>query len=604
MKHYDNRKFVIIAIFIFIFIVIWVKLFHLQLINQSFKISSENNSRRKTVVYPIRGLIYDREGELIVSNELAYDMYIIPNNMEEFDTLSLCNHLNITKEEFDKKLEACIKYSKHRPSVFYKQISMGQYAVLQEYMYKYPGFFVQDRTVRRYNKDIAAHILGNVGEVNIEELRSDNYYAARDYIGKNGIEKYYEEQLRGEKGLTIQLVDVQGNIRESYAQGKYDTLAIPGKDIVLTIDAKLQEYGEKLLKNKKGSIVAIDPATGEILALVSSPTYSSSLLVGRHRGHNYDSLLKISDKPFLNRAVTSTYPPGSIFKMAQALLALQDGVLDPNQCYLCNKSLVGCHSHPPTTSVAKALQYSCNPYFYHVFKNLIQQGKEKSIFRDSRLGLVKWEENILDLGFNKRFDIGIPNVSKGFVPNADFYDRLYGKYRWAFSTIYSLSIGQGELLMSPLQMANFCAIIANRGYYIEPYLVKSVGGVDAQCVERKQTHTPFNKDYFEIIIEGMFDVVNEKRGTGLNAYSKEISICGKTGTIENPHGKDHAAFIALAPRNNPQIVISVYLENVGFGGVWAAPIAKLMIEKYLKVEEIDKELENRILGIEFIENNE
>lgn len=594
MKKYDNRKYYISAIILFFIFVIVFKLINLQIFDESLKISAENNSQRRITEYPARGLIYDRYGNLLVYNEAAYDLMLIPRKMKEFDTLSLCRDLNIDISDFYARLEKCISFSSFRPSVFYKQITAQQYSTLQEHLFKYPGFFVQNRTLRKYTSSLGAHILGDIGEIDKETLEKNPYYTGGNYIGKSGVEKYYETVLRGKKGVKIFLVDVHNNIQGSYMNGKYDTLAIPGKDLYLTIDSALQAYGERLMKNKVGSIVAIDPNNGEILALVSSPTYDPQLLVGRNRGKNYDSLLNAKSKPLINRAISSTYPPGSIFKIAQALVGLQEEVLKPNTFYPCDVSLVGCHGHLPAQGVARAIQYSCNPYFYMVFRSLVQRKIEKSIFKDSRIGLQLWKEKITGLGFDKAFDIGLPGVNKGQIPGPDYYDRKYGKYRWAFSTIYSLGIGQGEVLVSPLQMANFCAIIANKGYYYNPHIVKQIG---TDSVDRKnymKIFTPFDKKHFDVIIEGMEYAVNEDYGTGRNAIISGMRVCGKTGTVQNPHGKDHSVFIAFAPKDEPKIAIAVYVENAGFGGVWAAPIARLMMEKYLLDSIIDPDIEKII----------
>lgn len=600
MKTIKDRKYAIIGIVVVLFLIIWIQLFNLQILNVSLKISSDNNSQRKIVIYPSRGLIYDRDGVLLVSNEAAYDLMLIPRNMKEFDTLSLCSDLEINIENFRERLKYSREYSGYRPSLFYKQITATQYAKLQEHMYKYYGFFVQNRTLRRYKEEIAAHILGDVGEVSLETLKSDSYYSGGDYTGKSGVEQYYEKILRGEKGIQVYLVDVYGNIKDSYMGGMYDTLSIPGQDLTLTIDAELQRYGEYLMQNKIGSIVAIEPESGEILSLVSSPNYDPQLLVGRDRGSNYDSLINDKSKPLINRAISSTYPPGSVFKLAVSIVGLQEGVLKPYTSYPCDISTVGCHGHPPANGVEKAIQYSCNPYFYFVFKTLVQRGIEKSIFRDSRIGLDMWKEKIVALGFDRAYDIGIPGVNKGQVPGADFYDKLYGKHSWAFSTIYSLGIGQGELLISPLQMANFCAIIANRGFYYNPHIVKEIDHNPTTGTNTQKIFTPFDKSYFEIVANGMESVVNEEFGTGYYARINDIRVCGKTGTAENPHGEDHSIFVAFAPKDQPQIAVAVYIENAGFGGVWAAPIARLMIEYYIKGDVSNLNLEKRIVDEDFI----
>lgn len=602
MKNYEPRKFAIGGIILILFIIIWVRLFNLQIIDDSFKHSSDNNSQRRVTVYPGRGLIYDRNGSLLVCNEAAYDLMLVPRNMGEFDTLSICVDLGITIDDFYIRLKKCADYSNYRPSVFFKQIKSSQYAKLQEHLYRFPGFFVQARTLRKYTEGVAAHVLGDVGEVNVETLKADHYYSGGDYAGKSGMEKYYEKELRGVKGVKVFLVDVHSNIQGSYLNGKYDTVAVPGKNLTITIDLELQRYGELLMKNKIGSIVAIDPATGEILAMITSPSYDPQLLVGRQRGNNYDSLVHAQGKPLINRAISSTYPPGSIFKMANALVALQDGLINVNAFFPCDKSKVGCHGHPPANSVSRAVQYSCNPYFYYVFKTIVQRGKEKSVFKDSRIGLDLWKKKIVTLGFDRSLDIGLPGVNKGQVPGPDYYDRLYGKHRWAFSTIYSLGIGQGELLISPLQMAHFCAIIANRGFYYNPHLLKKVDNEAISGQNTQKVFTPFDKKYFDVIVDGMDHVVNDEYGTGFYARISDIRVCGKTGTAQNS-GKDHSVFIAFAPRDNPQIAISVYVENAGFGGVWAAPISKLMIEKYVKGYVTDTLLEKRIVESVIFETN-
>lgn len=591
----ESRKYGIVAIIVVIFIIIWIKLFSLQILDDSLKISSENNSKRRIVIYPSRGLIYDRNGVLLVCNEAAYDLLVIPNQIKSLDTLSLCKDLGIDLENFRKRLSGCEAYSKRRPSIFFKQINSMQYATIQEHMYKYQGFYVQNRTLRRYNEGAAAHVLGDVGEIDLDMLKSDSYYSGGDYVGKTGVESYFEKHLRGKKGVQYLLVDVHNNVQGTYMKGQYDTAAVPGNNLTLTIDVGLQKYAEALMRNKRGSIVAIEPSSGEILTMVSSPNYDPQLLVGRQRGRNYDSLSNVSESPLINRAI-NPQPPGSIFKIAHALVGLQEGVISPNTYYPCDRTKIGCHSHPPPVSVARALQYSCNPYFYFVFKDLIQRGLEPSIFRDSRIGLELWKNKIITFGFEKSFDIGLPGVSKGQIPGPDLYDTKYGKYRWAFSTIYSLSIGQGEVMVSPLQMANFCTILANRGFYYPPTLLSKIEGRDEVEEHSKQKiFPPFEKKYFDVVIEGMDYVVNQDYGTGYYARIPGVRVCGKTGTVENPHGEDHAVFIAFAPKDDPKIAVAVYVENAGFGGVWAAPIARLIMEKYLKTEISDIALEKRII---------
>ena len=596
---FDKKTYNILFIFCIIFLIIWIKMFYIQIIDKSLKKASENNTIRRITIYPSRGLIFDRNEKLLVYNEAAYDLFVTPIKIKDLDTVSLCKDLNISIEYFRKKLSKCIDYSTRKPSIIYSQITAEQYARLQEYLYKYKGFNVHNRTLRKYDSDIAAHILGDIGEIDMVQLNENTYYNAGDYIGKSGIEKYYEKELRGKKGVEYFLVDVNNNVKDRYQNGDCDTMAQLGKNLILTIDANLQKYGEELMKNKRGAIVAIEPATGEILTMVSSPNYPPQLMVGRQRGNNYDSLLNLKDKVLINRALYE-YPPGSVFKIAQALVGLSEKIITQYTFFPCDKSKVGCHNHPPCNGVHRAIQYSCNPYFYYVFRELVQRGIEKNVFKDARVGLDLWKEKIVTLGFNKSFDIGLPNVKKGHIPDADYYDRLYKKHRWAFSTIYSLAIGQGEVMVTPLQIANFCAILANRGFYYEPHIVKKID--DKNVAQKEKIRTPFDRADFEIIVQGMDWVVNGDYGTGYLARIPEINVCGKTGTVQNPKGKDHSVFIAFAPKDEPKIAIAVYVENAGFGGVWAAPIARLLMEKYLKTEISDNDLEKRILETNLLEN--
>ena len=596
MKDLSIRKFYVGGIFLAIFLIIIIRLFTIQVIDDSYKISSENNSQRRIVEYPARGLVFDRNGILLVSNETAYDLMIIPRQVTSFDTAMLMQDLGIDIDDLRMRIKKAIGYSRFKPSVFYKQMSKMQYAYFQEHMYRYPGFYVQTRSLRKYEKTIAAHILGDIGEIDLEGIQNDSYYAVGDYVGKSGIENYYENVLRGEKGVKVYIVDVHNRIQGSYENGEFDIAAKPGKAITLCIDERLQSYGELLMQNKIGSIVAIDPSNGEILTMVSSPGYDPNLLIGRQRGYNFDSLMKAPNKPLFNRAVNAAYPPGSIFKMVQAIIGLDQGIITPNTSFPCDQSIVGCHNHPPNTNLMRAIQYSCNPYFYMLTRKLIQRGFEKSIFRDSRVGLEIWKDKVLALGFEQSFDIGLPSVSRGKIPGPDYYDRIYGKYRWAYSTIYSLSIGQGEVLVTPLQMANYAAIIANRGYYYPPHLARHINNEIPDSSFRKPVKTPFKPEYFIPIVDGMDAVVNEEYGTGGLARIPHIRVCGKTGTAQNPHGEDHSIFMAFAPKDNPKIAIAVYIENAGFGGVWAAPIASLMIEKYLTDSISNIYSEQRILN--------
>jgi penicillin-binding protein 2 len=595
----SNRKFIVGIIFLVIGLIFSVRLFNVQVLDDKYKEESDDNVLREVIQYPARGLVYDRNGELLVYNEAAYDLMVLPKQVKTLDTLDLCLLLEIEKEVFVEKLIKAKKYSRYKPSTFLKEISSISYANIQEQLYKYPGFFVHTRTLRKYPRNSAAHILGYIGEVNQSVIKKKPYYRSGDYIGKSGLEYSYEELLRGTRGVKRVLVDVHNREKGSYKDGARDTMAVTGTVLRTTLDVVLQEYGELLMQNKKGSIVAIEPKTGEILALVSAPNYDPNMLVGRAVGKNYPALSKDTLKPLFNRALMARYPPGSIFKTVQALVGMQAGVINENSGFPCIKSLVHCHPHPSAQNVSSSIKMSCNPYYYSLFKRLIQQKKDKSIFKDSEIGLGIWSEQIKKFGFGKRLATDLPGINSGYVPDVGFYNRWYGEGRWASSTIYSLSIGQGEMGVIPLQMANLSAIIANQGYYYVPHFIKTIDKVDSIPSQfTKKESVGIDGQYFLPIVDGMYRVVNEAGGTARRAkIVKEIVVCGKTGTAENPHGEDHSVFIAFAPKDNPQIAIAVFVENAGFGGTWAAPIASLMMEQYLTDSISTKNLrkEKRIL---------
>ncbi len=583
MKNLSNRKFIVGIIFLVIGLVFTVRLFTIQVLNDKYKVDSDNNVLRELVEYPARGLVYDRNGELLVYNEAAYDLMVLPKQVKEVDTLAFCSLLEITKEEFKEKIEKAKSFSYYKPSIFLKEISSISYANIQEQLFKYPGFFVQTRTLRKYPRNSAAHILGYIGEVSQSLIDENPYYRSGDYIGKSGLENSYEYLLRGQRGVKRILVDVHNREKGSYLDGATDTMAITGSSIKTTIDIVLQEYGELLMQNKKGSIVAIDPKTGEILSLVSAPNYDPNMLVGRAVKKNYPVLSMDSLNPLFNRALMAQYPPGSIFKTIQALIGMEDEVITENSGFSCIKSLVNCHNHPTAGNVAASVKMSCNPYYYQVFKKIIQQNKAKSFYKDSEIGLGLWSEQVKKFGFGVKLATDLPGVKKGNVPDVKFYNKWYGQGRWAFSTIYSLSIGQGEVEVIPLQMANLAAIIANRGYFYTPHFLKEIDKTDTIPSQFTTKNMVGIQDkYFTPILEGMYGVVNEPGGTARRAKIHDgIIVCGKTGTAQNPHGEDHSVFIAFAPKDDPKIAIAVYVENSGFGGTWAAPIASLMIEKYL-----------------------
>jgi penicillin-binding protein 2 len=590
MNNLSNRKFIVGIIFLAMGLIFVARLFTIQVLNDKYKIDSDNNVLREIIEYPARGLVYDRNGVLLVYNEAAYDLMVLPKQVKKIDTVGFCQLLEITRVEFDEKLSKAKSFSQYKPSIFLKEISSVSYATIQEQLFKYPGFFVQTRTLRKYPRNSAAHILGYIGEVNQTVIDQNPYYKSGDYIGKSGLENSYEYLLRGQRGVKRILVDVHNREKGSYQDGAQDTMAITGSSIYTSIDIVLQEYGELLMQNKKGSIVAIDPKTGEILALVSAPNYDPNMLVGRAVKKNYPLLSHDSLNPLFNRALMAQYPPGSIFKTVQALIGMEDGVITENASFSCIKSLVGCHNHPTAGNVAASIKMSCNPYYYQVFKKIIQQNKAKSYFKDSEIGLRKWAKQVKQFGFGGKLETDLPGVKSGNIPGVKFYNKWYGEGRWAFSTIYSLSIGQGEVEVIPLQMANLAAILANRGFYYTPHFLKNIHKSDTIPAKFLEKHKiDIDKKYFDVVVSGMYGVVYEAGGTGRRARIHDsIIVCGKTGTAQNPHGEDHSVFIAFAPKDDPKIAIAVYVENAGGGGLWAAPISGLMIEQYLTDSISDK----------------
>lgn len=602
---YSNRSRHVKIVIILVCLIFIIRLMILQLFDGSLKDAADDNALRHVVQYPARGLIYDRNGELLVYNEAVYDIMVVPASVkkaENFDTASFCQLLDITKEDFEARMQKACKYSMQTPSLFIKQLSKEAFGALQEKLYKFKGFYAQQRTLRKYPKPIAAHLLGYIGEVDEKELKDtaingDDYYRQGDYIGKSGLEKSYESVLRGVKGQKLTLVDVHNREQGSYKNGESDIDAIAGQNLYSSIDINLQEYSEKLMANKRGCIVAIEPSTGEILTLVSAPTYDPNLLVGRVRGENYKMLSHDLAKPLFNRALQATYPPGSIFKVAQAMIALDEGVITPSTGFPCDKSKLGCHNHPSAGCVRDAIKMSCNPYFYFTYRRIIQQGKYSNDVRDSHYGLAMWRDYMLKFGFGQRLGVDLPNVGSGNIPDTSFYDKWYNG-RWTFSTIYSNSIGQGEVTIIPLQMANLAAIVANRGYYYTPHIVRYYGEDSVRPAEFYEKHeTGVNPEYFEIAADGMYEVIHGGGGTAHKANIPGIDICGKTGTAEN-YGDDHSVFISFAPKDDPKIAVAVYVENArGGGGTWAAPIASLVVEKYIKKKVERVETENYYMNI-------
>jgi penicillin-binding protein 2 len=600
---FSKRSYIIIGIFVLTGIIFMVGLFRLQVLDPTYKVFATNNVLREIVQYPARGLIYDRNGNLLVHNKPAYDLLVTPREVKAFDTLYLCNLLDISKEDFESRIKSAKEYSWYKPSIVVKQIPPETYAVLQERIYRFRGFHTQSRTLREYNYPVAAHVLGYVGEVNQADLDRDIYYYQGDYIGVSGIEKTYEKWLRGDKGIKKYLVDVHNRIQGSFLDGAEDTPAQVGNNMVTSLDINLQLYAEKLMENKIGSIVAIEPSTGEILALVSAPAYHPGMLVGRVRGSNYAMLLADSLKPLFNRALLAEYPPGSTFKMLNALIALEEGSIDLNTRFSCSGTAsvpIRCtHSHISPLGVVDAIRESCNPFMWNTFRSIINSRKT------SAEGFNLWKEYVDSFGFGKKLETDLVNENKGNVPSEEYYNRYFGAGRWSALTVRSLAIGQGELGITPLQLANYAAIMANRGHYFIPHTVKNIEGQEINPKFRNRVETKISPKHFEPIIDGMQMVV-ENTNASVFMRIPDLVMCGKTGTVQNPHGEDHAAFMAFAPRENPQIAISVYVENSGFGSTFAAPIASLLVEKYLKGEiaESRKWVETRMLEMDLINRSQ
>jgi penicillin-binding protein 2 len=598
---YADRKIVIVTTFIVIGFIYIIRLFYIQIIDRSYTLSANNNVLRYVTQFPARGLIYDRNGKLIVYNEAVYDLMVIPNQVKNLDTLEICRLLEIEKQGFIDRMKKARDYSPHLATAFEKQISKETYGYIEEKLYRFQGFFVQTRTLRKYPMAIGAHILGYIGEVTQKQIEKDLYYRQGDYIGISGIERSYEDELRGLKGLKIRMVDVFNRDVGSFENGKYDTAAVMGNDLYTGLDADLQAYGELLMQNKRGSIVAIEPKTGEILCFLSSPGYDPNLLVGRVRGKNFDLLNKDPIKPLLNRAIAGTYPPGSTFKMANDLIGLQEGVITPTTRFSCQglgSSPIRCtHSHQSPLDVYTAIQQSCNPFHWQVFRALLNDQDYGSIKERYNV----WRNHLLSMGFGRSLESDLPYEVKGILPTADFFDKIYGAGHWNAMTVRSLSIGQGEITVTPLQLVNYSAMVANRGWFYPPHIVRALGTEkNLTDFTKKRNIITIQPEYVDVVRKGMEEVV--EMGTARAFKMDSIPMAGKTGTADNPHGKPHSVFIGYAPLDNPKIAICVIVENAGFGSTFAAPIASLMVEKYIARKVIRKELEERMINMNLLNN--
>lgn len=596
----SGRKFVIVMIFLSVGLIFILRLFFLQVVDDQWKVMAANASERAITEYPSRGLIFDRYGKLIVGNTAVYDLMVVPREVTKCDTSALCELLGIGEDEYVSRLKAARTYSVYKPSVFEKQIPASDYTNIAENLYRFPGFYGQARTLRYYPEKAAAHAMGYVSEVSPSIMEKDNYYRRGDYIGANGVESVYEESLRGRRGKRYVLVDVHNNEQGSFANGRFDTVAHSGKDLTSALDLDLQVYGERLMQNKRGSIVAIEPQSGEILALVTEPGYDPNLLVGRVRGKNYLQLSQDTMKPLFNRALMARYPPGSTFKLLQALIGLQEEVVDENTAFSCHGGYyyagrrLGCHTHASPVALLYSIQTSCNAYYCNVFKRVMDK------YPTSEDSYKVWRHHLETFGLGSKLQTDMTGETDGFIPETTYYDKFYGRNRWNGHTIISLAIGQGEVGLTPLQTANFTATIANRGWYFTPHIIKEIDGQPiTDSLYTKVRRTNIDPKYFDMVVDGMFRVVESGTGRGVR-FSPDIEVCGKTGTSQNPHGKDHSIFIAFAPKDNPKIAVAVYVENVGFGSTWAAPIASLVIEKYLTDTITRPRVEERIITADLI----
>ncbi len=586
MKNFEleKRRYVIAAVAVAIVAIYVIRLFTLQILSDDYKANADSNALFKQTDYPSRGIIRDRKGKMLVYNRTSYDIMVVPREARgKIDTTDFCATLGITKDDFIarmKEMRQRTGYSSYTPQLFMSRLSEADFNIFQEKIFRFPGFRIQHRSIREYENPCAAHILGDVGEVSPADIEADDYYIAGDYIGKLGVERSYEKQLRGEKGVQILLRDAHGRIQGSYRNGELDRRPVPGKDLTLSIDYDLQALGERLMEGKIGSIVAIEPSTGEVLCMVSSPAYDPREMTGRDRSKNHKRLSQDPMRPLLNRSIMGLYPPGSTFKTTQAATFLSEGIITRATAYPCHGGFmhrglrVGCHGHGSPIAIVDAISTSCNGYFcwglYHMIGN-------RRLYSSPQEAMNRWRDYMVSMGFGYKLGIDLPGEKRGLIPNAAFYDRAYHGI-WNGLTIISISIGQGEVLLTPLQMANMCATIANRGYYYTPHVVKQVEDEPLDSIYSQRHYTMADRHTYETIVEGMRSSV--LHGTCRAANTTMYDVCGKTGTAQNK-GKDHSAFIGFAPRNNPKIAVAVYVENGGWGATYGVPLGALMMEQYI-----------------------
>lgn len=593
-----KQNVIVYGILAFIGIIFLARLFYLQIINDKYKFLSDVNARRSITLYPSRGYIYDRNKVLLAANQISFDLMVIPSKVKDLDTATLCNLLNIKKTLLVDRLTVAKEYSRYKPSLVIDKISKEQFAYLQEHLRKFRGFYIQRKSIREYPLSHAPNVLGYTSEASDRELAKDEYYQKGDIVGVSGIEKSYETQLRGRRGVKYVQVDALDRVKGSYQEGEYDQIPEPGSDITLSIDIALQSYGERLMNKKRGGIVAIEPSTGEILAMVSSPTFDLNLLIGKERSDNYRKLLADTLwQPLFDRSILGEYPPGSTFKVVTGLVGLQQGVITPESKYYCNggfysgRRFVKCHcgANGRYVDLDFAIFRSCNTYFSQVYINTIEKNQQVSA------GYVQWENYMKEFGFGRFLNNDLPTGRKGFVPTAAYYDNIYGKNRWRATYHISNAFGQGEILMTPIQLANMGAIIANRGHYYIPHVIKEIGGkpIENSVFKNKNTLS-IDTVHFGAVIEGMSKVFT-RWGGGYYFRIPDIEMCGKTGTSQNPHGDDHSVFVGFAPKYNPKIVVATIVENGHWGSKWAGPISSLMIEKYLNKKVLRTHVEQRMI---------
>ncbi len=603
-----NRKNRLLFGLVAVATLLLVKLFYIQIINDKYKRDASNNSMVYNYIYPPRGVIYDRNGEILVGNEVCYDISVRPRDVTPFDTLALAEALGV---EADFIRERMAYYRKYRTRIGWQTLTLLKHIPQENYIrfieeaYRFPGFKAEVRSVRQYPFNAGGNLLGYISEVDADYIQNHPEYRSGDYVGKTGLEAAREAELRGVKGYHIFLRDSRNRVQSPYMDGEDDKEAEPGKDIVSTIDAHLQQYGQQLMAGKVGSVVAIEPSTGEILAMVSSPGIDVDVLsdIGKH----YGEISRDPRKPMFNRTVMASYPPGSVFKLINGLIGLQEGVLQPSNMYPCNYGFpygnnrrLGCHGHASPLNLLSAIATSCNGYFCYVFRNILDNKR----YKNTAEALDRWREYVLSFGFGRKLGSDFPSELGGNIPTSSFYDKIYGKGAWRFQTVISLSIGQGEIGATPLQIANLAAIMANRGYYYIPHIVKDSDGVEIDPKYKERQYTMVDTTHFHTAVEGMYMAVNGGGSAGGTAFSARIpglDVCGKTGTAQNPHGKDNSVFICFAPKDNPKIAVAAYVENAGFGATWALPVASLMLEKYLNGE-ISPErqyLEDRMMTTRF-----